>query len=81
MDFASLGQSHGTDDIYEINTGSDRTSPERSGRKLKDSWTAYNKGNKKSKPSIQRVENAEGYAAAATEFYFQQVCGWSEIMP
>ncbi len=81
MDFRGSGLSHATDDIYAFDTGYDPSSPERSSRKLKDNWTAYDNDNNKPQPPLQRVENAEGYAAAATEFYFQQVCGWSEIIP
>ncbi|KAL9098022.1 MAG: hypothetical protein Q9163_006230 [Psora crenata] len=71
---------HGTYDIYEKDDGYDKGSPEKSARKLKANWDAYDKDNSKPKPSYQRIENAESYAAAATEFYFQNHCGWDEIM-
>ena len=74
-------KTHGTDDIYAIANGYDVTSPERSARKLKDNWTKYNQDNKIEKPELERVENAEGYAASATEFWFQSRCGWDEIKP
>ncbi|SLM34209.1 Metallopeptidase, catalytic domain [Lasallia pustulata] len=73
-------KSHGTDDIYAIAKGYDPTSPERSARKLKDNWTKYN-GDHKNKPELERVENAEGYAASATEFWFQSKCGFTDILP
>ncbi|KAI4267640.1 MAG: hypothetical protein LQ337_008258 [Flavoplaca oasis] len=72
---------HGTEDIYQIDpSGYDPGSPEKSGRKLKDNWVKYNDDNKNKKPELQRIENAESYAAAATEFYFQKHCKWDEIM-
>ena len=73
-------KTHGTDDIYGIAKGYDATGPERSARKLKDNWAKYNK-DKKNKPELERVENAEGYAASATEFWFQSRCGWDTIQP
>lgn len=71
---------HGTEDIYEIAKGYDSGSPEKSSRKLKDNWVKDNKDNKKKKPELQRTENAESYAAAATEFWFQKQCGWDTIL-
>ena len=71
---------HGTEDIYQIAQGYDRGSPEKSSRKLKDNWVKYDKDNKNKKPELQRTENAESYAAAATEFWFQSRCGWDAIM-
>ena len=72
---------HGTEDIYQINEPDyDPGSPEKSGRKLKVNWVKYNDDNKNKRPELQRLENAENYAAAATEFYFQMRCGWDEIM-
>lgn len=73
-------KTHGTDDIYMIANGYDPTSPERSARKLKNDWATYNNDNSKPKPVLERVENAEGYAASATEFWFQSKCGWTEIL-
>lgn len=74
-------KTHGTDDIYAIAQGYDPTSPERSARKLKDNWTKYNQDNKNKKPELERVENAEGYAASATEFWFQSRCGFDDVQP
>ncbi len=74
-------KTHGTDDIYAIASGYDVTIPERSSRKLKDNRTKFNNDNSNNKPELERVENAEGYAASATEFWFQLQCGWTEIQP
>lgn len=71
---------HGTEDIYQIAPGYDQGSPEKSSRKLRDDWAQYDGDNSKPKPEIQRTENAESYAAAATEFFFQMRCGWDTIM-
>ena len=74
---------HGTEDIYQVSSGYDPGSPEKSARKLKDNWVKYkdHKKNKKNKkPDLQRTENAESYAAAATEFWFQSRCGWDKIL-
>ena len=79
-DNKGAGDTHGTEDIYQIAKGYDPASPERSARKLKDNWVKYN-NDKKKKPELQRTENAESYAAAATEFFFQSKCGWPEIQP
>ena len=79
-DNKGAGETHGTEDIYQIAKGYDPGSPEKSSRKLKDNWMKYDKDNKNNKPELQRTENAESYAAAATEFWFQSHCGWDEIM-
>ena len=71
---------HGTEDIYQIAGGYDPASPEKSARKLKDNWVKYDADNNQKKPEILRTENAESYAAAATEFWFQQQCGWDNIL-
>lgn len=71
---------HGTEDIYQIASGYDPGSPEKSSRKLKDDWVKYENNNQNKKPELQRTENAESYAAAATEFWFQSKCGWDHIM-
>lgn len=71
---------HGTEDIYQIAEGYNRGNPEKSARQLKDEWVKYGNDNKNKKPQLLRTENAESYAAAATEFYFQKYCGWDEIM-
>lgn len=63
-----------------IATGYDKANPNRAARKLKTNWDAYNNDNSKKKPEIERVENAESYAAAATEFWFQSKCNWDSIM-
>lgn len=66
---------HGTEDIYQIASGYDAGNPEGSARKLRDNWAAGKE------PELKRIENAEGYAAAATAFYFQKWCGWDDILP
>lgn len=71
---------HGKEDISQIAQGYDRGSPEKSSRRLKDSWVTYDKDKKNKKPELQRTENAESYATAATKFWFQSRCGWDEIM-
>ena len=73
-------KTHGTNDIYEIATGYDRGNPNRAARQLKTNWETYNNDNSKKKPEIARVENAENYAAAATEFWLQSKCNWDSIM-
>ena len=72
-------QTHGTDDIYAIANGFDAINPAHAARQLKDDWATYNNDNEKEKPVLQRIENAEGFAASATEFYFQSKCGWDVI--
>ena len=70
-------KTHGTNDIYAIGVpGYDPASPEKSARKLKSNWAK----NQPQKPALARVENAEGYAASATEFWFQLNCGWDNIL-
>lgn len=72
---------HGTEDIYAIADGYNRGSPEKSARKLMANWIKFDNGNGNgNKPEIKQVENAESYAAAATEFYFQKYCGWDEVL-
>ena len=72
-------RTHGTDDIYDIAVGYNPSNPEQSARTLKNNWSAYNKDNQKKKPELARVENAESFAASATEFWFQSKCGWDTI--
>lgn len=71
--------SHGTDDIYDIADGYAGLGPERSARRLSVNWNKYDQDNKNPKPEVKRVENAESYAASATEFWFQSKCGWNTI--
>ena len=78
-DYDPEGDPHGTEDIYQIAQGYDLGSPEKSARRLKNNWVKYNNDNKNQEPELQRTENAESYAAAATEFFFQSSCGWDEI--
>ena len=73
--------SHGSDDIYAIAGGYNPRSPEQSARTLKDNWTKYSKDNSNTKPVLRRIENAESYAASATEFWFHSNCGWDNIEP
>lgn len=74
------GDTHGTEDIYQIAEGYDRGSPEKSARKLKDNWVKHDrKDSGAKKPELLRTENAEGYAAAATEFWMQSWCGFDDI--
>lgn len=74
------GDTHGTEDIYQIANGYDPASPEKSARQLKNNWVKYDGDNSLKKPEILRTENAESYAAAATEFFMQKNCGWDEVM-
>ena len=73
---------HGTNDVYAIDKIYNIGEPDRASRKLKDNWAFYDFNNKQfPEPPLQRVQNAESYAAAATEFYFQSMCGWPTIQP
>lgn len=76
-------QTQGTDDVYDIAPNQYKPGDqEKASRKLKDNWAFYDFNNKQfPEPPLQRVENAESYAAAATEFYFQSKCGWPTIQP
>lgn len=71
-------KSHGTDDIYNIAEGYNRRKLQQASRMLKENWAKYNKDGKK-KPELERVENAESYAATATEFWFQKQCELNDI--
>ncbi|KAM0794074.1 hypothetical protein BDR22DRAFT_877048 [Usnea florida] len=73
---------HGTNDIYAIDEYYNIGDPDKGSRKLKDIWALYESNSKQvPKPPLQRVENAESYAASATEFWFQSMCGWPTIQP
>ena len=79
-DYKGADDTHGIEEIYQIAKGYDTGSPEKSSRKLKENWVKYDMNNRKNKkPELQRTENAESYAAAATEFWFQSKCGRSKI--
>jgi hypothetical protein len=73
-------KSHGTEDVYELEDPNwknyDTQSPARSARRLKENWEKAAKGKE---PILKRVENAESYAASATEFYFMQKCKFDTI--
>jgi hypothetical protein len=77
------GSSHGTEDVYETDDPNykkyDRSSPARAARELYENWAKAEKDDKKPKPILKRVENAESYAASATEFLFMQRCGFDTI--
>lgn len=82
-DLPQDGSSHGTEDVYEITDPNyrkyDTTSPARAARELYENWAKAEKDDKKPKPILARVENAESYAASATEFLFMQQCGADTI--
>jgi len=69
----------GTEDVYTLNDPNYKyrnLNPQSAARQLKVNWINVPKDKE---PILQRVQNAESYAAAYAEFYFQRRCNIDSI--